>query len=138
MRFYCYKNTNPYIGPCWYRRIRNNCPMGPIGLELLDGCCKILSPDGNPNEYFKHIFREFDKNNDNTTNFSEVAVAERYRSLSMLTIYCPLLSNSQIGIRQSTLALNSVKNDTLQEKLTWSFKIYDVDENWFIALMKKN
>ena len=89
----------------WYKGFKKNCPNGMLDKEQFVGLYKLFTPYSNTDEYCDHIFRTFDKDKDGTINFSEFL-----------------------------LAINVMGNGSVEEKLMWSFKMFDIDENGSIDL----
>ena len=89
----------------WYKGFRRNCPSGKLEKEQFIDLYKIFCPYQNTEEYCYHIFRTFDKDNDGTIIFSEFM-----------------------------LAINIMGSGTVEEKLMWSFRMFDIDENGSIDL----
>ncbi|XP_036441082.1 guanylyl cyclase-activating protein 2-like [Colossoma macropomum] len=84
-----------------YKKFANECPSGKLHLHEFKRIFGITS-DSTEEEsaYMENLFRSFDANNDNTIDFMEYVAA-----------------------------LHLVLRGRLEDKLKWSFKVYDRDGN---------
>ena len=89
----------------WHKKFKRNCPSGRLSKAQFVELHKIFSPYDNTEKYCNHIFRTFDIDKDGTICFFEFL-----------------------------FAINIMGSGTAEEKLMWSFKMFDIDENHYIDL----
>ena len=87
----------------WYEGFRRDCPSGRLTQQDFFDMYKMFSPDGNAENFCRHVFRTFDTDNNGYVDFIEFL-----------------------------LAINITSAGTPEEKLKWAFKLYDVDGNGVI------
>ena len=88
----------------WYHGFMKDCPEGHLTLEGFARAYSKLFSKGDTSHFVEHAFRVFDANNDGVVDFEEYICA----------------------IATST-------NGTLEEKLRWVFKMYDLDGDGYIG-----
>ena len=84
----------------WYKEFQRTCPGGRLGRDQFLALYDKFNLNVNTKEYCEHVFRTFDRDKNNTIEFSEFL-----------------------------LAINVMGNGTVEEKLMWSFKMFDIDDN---------
>ena len=87
----------------WYKNFKKDCPSGILTKEKFVDVYKLFFPRGNAENFCNHVFRTFDTDKNGEINFVEFL-----------------------------LAINVTLSGTLQEKLKYAFKLYDVDGNGLI------
>ena len=88
----------------WYSGFLRDCPSGKMTQEQFYQMYKMLIPKGNTKKFCRHVFRTFDTDNNNYIDFLEFL-----------------------------LAVNITSSGNPEEKLKWTFKLYDVDGNGTIS-----
>uniref|UniRef100_A0A674AHD2 Guanylyl cyclase-activating protein 2-like n=1 Tax=Salmo trutta TaxID=8032 RepID=A0A674AHD2_SALTR len=83
-----------------YRRFINECPSGSLYLHEFKRMFGVQNNNSPESQYMEGIFSAFDMNGDNTMDFIEYVAA-----------------------------LNLVLRGRLEDKLKWSFKVFDNDDN---------
>ncbi|XP_064867355.1 guanylyl cyclase-activating protein 2-like [Oncorhynchus nerka] len=83
-----------------YRRFINECPSGSLHLHEFKRMFGVQNDNSPESQYMEGIFSAFDMNGDNTMDFIEYVAA-----------------------------LNLVLRGRLEDKLKWSFKVFDNDDN---------
>ncbi|KAL2916940.1 Calcium-binding protein NCS-1 [Polyrhizophydium stewartii] len=88
----------------WHKGFIKDCPKGTIDKKDFQKIYKQYFPFGDPSKYAAYIFRLIDTNNNGEIDFAEFVTA---------------LSVSARG--------------DLEDRLAWSFQLYDLDEDGFIS-----
>uniref|UniRef100_A0A4W5QTC1 EF-hand domain-containing protein n=1 Tax=Hucho hucho TaxID=62062 RepID=A0A4W5QTC1_9TELE len=83
-----------------YKRFINECPSGSLHLHEFKRMFGVQNDNSPESQYMEGIFSAFDMNGDNTMDFIEYVAA-----------------------------LNLVLRGRLEDKLKWSFKVFDNDDN---------
>lgn len=88
----------------WYKEFKASWPKGSLTEDEFKGMYSSIFPLGDATEFARHVFRVFDKNNDGLLDF-----------------------------REFMCGFSVVLRGSLEEKLKFSFNIYDIDGNGFIT-----
>ena len=88
----------------WYIDFMTNCPSGYLTEDEFIRMCKQFFPFGDPSKFALVVFKVFDQNSDGCISFQEFVTA-----LSITT------------------------RGTLDEKLEWTFLLYDVNRDGYIT-----
>jgi neuronal calcium sensor 1 len=87
----------------WYKGFRRDCPSGELKRDDLARIYKQFFPFGDPRQFADHVFNLFDCDRNGVINFEEFICAV---SISL--------------------------HGRLDEKLKWSFQVYDIDRDRII------
>lgn len=88
----------------WYKGFRRDCPNGLLTEVGFQKIYKQFFPQGDPTDFASYVFRVFDENKDGAIEFPEFV-----------------------------RALSITGRGSLDEKLGWAFKLYDLDRDGFIT-----
>ena len=88
----------------YYKEFRKNCPSGQMSVREFKEMYSKFFPDGDASSFAEHTFRAFDKNGDGSIDFGELIVS-----------------------------MSAMKLGEMDEKLRWTFNMYDIDGNGFIT-----
>jgi len=88
----------------WFRDFMKDCPSGMLHQDEFERIYQQFFPFGDPSQFAGFVFKVFDED-----------------------------GNGYISFTEFITALSITSRGTLDEKLEWAFKLYDVDKSGFIT-----
>ena len=88
----------------WYKIFSQNCVDNTLSCDSFIKIYGKYFPHGDASKYSRRVFTSFDKDSDGAIDFTEFITT-----------------------------LNVTSHGTLEQKLIWAFKLYDVDSNGFVT-----
>ena len=88
----------------WYKSIVSDTPCDGIDIIEFKKIYSRMYPSGVEDKYVEHVFRSFDTNGD-----------------------------KEIDFREFMVSLSATSRGTLNQKLEWAFKVYDINGDGFIT-----
>ncbi|XP_062575207.1 hippocalcin-like protein 1 [Saccostrea cucullata] len=88
----------------WYKEFRSSWPKGALTVDEFKKAYSTFFPLGDASEFAKHVFRVFDQNDDGLLDF-----------------------------REFVCGFSVVLRGSVDDKLSFSFQIYDINGNGFIT-----
>ncbi|CAN7937043.1 unnamed protein product, partial [Ixodes hexagonus] len=97
----------------WYKGFLKDCPNGQLTEQGFLRIYKQFFPQGDPSKFASLVFRVFDENKASHRYFNS--------------------EDGSIEFEEFIRALSVTSRGSLDEKLVWAFKLYDVDNDGFIT-----
>ncbi|XP_061192042.1 neurocalcin homolog [Saccostrea echinata] len=88
----------------WYKDFMNDFPKGYVKLHEFEKMYEGFFPNGDASKFARHVFHAFDQNGDGHIDFKEFVCG-----------------------------LNATLRGTIEQKLKWAFRVYDIHEDGFIS-----
>lgn len=110
-----------------YRKFASECPSGNLHLHEFK---KIFGINVNSSEeevaYMENVFRSFDTNKVRTRHR---VVEQKLADVGQTDLFVLISQDGQIDFMEYVAAVHLVLRGKLEDKLKWSFKVYDRDGN---------
>ena len=88
----------------WYRDFMKDCPSGLLDAVEFGRIYQQFFPFGDPSKFASHVFKVFDRDSDGCISFTEFITT-----------------------------LSTTSRGSLNDKLEWAFKLYDIDRDGYIT-----
>ncbi|XP_013862619.1 neuronal calcium sensor 1 isoform X1 [Austrofundulus limnaeus] len=102
----------------WYKGFIKDCPSGQLDAVGFQKIYKQFFPFGDPTKFASFVFNVFDENKE---------------FIKMKNTDDKIISDGRIEFSEFIQALSVTSRGTLDEKLRWAFKLYDLDNDGYIT-----